>query len=255
MLGSGQFIPGFEEGLVGAKAGDERTLNVTFPKDYVAEHLAGKDAVFAVKVKKVGSPQKPEVDDKFSSAIGFETVAKLNEAIEQKLDEEYKSMSRLRAKSALLDALDKKHKFELPQVLVDQEFDAIWKKVTGELEQAGRTFEDESTTEEKETKKYREIAERRVRLGLVLAEIGSGIDIEISDDEVNKALMERVRQFPGQEQQVYEFYQKNPDAIADLRAPIYEEKVVDYILELADVTEKKVSKEELFTEPEDDDEP
>lgn len=255
VLGSKQFIPGFEEGLIGAQAGEKRTINVTFPDDYTADHLAGKDAVFEVTVKKVGSPEKPEVDDKFASAIGFDSADKLREAVEQKLDEEYKSMSRLRAKSALLDALDDSHKFELPQVLVDQEFDAIWKKVTGELEQAGRTFEDEDTTEEETKKKYREIAERRVRLGLVLAEIGSGIDIEISDDEVNKALMERVRQFPGQEQQVYEFYQKNPDAITDLRAPIFEEKVVDYILELANVTEKKVSKEALFTDPEDDDEP
>lgn len=255
VLGTKQFIPGFEEGLIGAKAGEKRTLNVTFPDDYAADHLAGKDAVFEVAVKKVGSPEKPEVDDKFASAVGFDTADKLREAVEQKLDEEYKSMSRLRAKSALLDALDKSHKFDLPQVLVDQEFDAIWKKVTGELEQAGRTFEDEDTTEEETRKKYREISERRVRLGLVLAEIGSGVDIEISDDEVNKALMERVRQFPGQEQQVYEFYQKNPDAITDLRAPIFEEKVVDYILELANVTEKKVSKEALFTDPEDEDEP
>ncbi len=256
VLGSKQFIPGFEDGLVGAKAGDKRTVNVTFPDDYyAAEHLAGKDAVFEVAVKKVGSPQKPEVDDKFASAVGYDSAEKLREAVEQKLDEEYKSMSRLCAKSALLDRLDEKHKFELPQVLVDQEFDAIWKKVTGELEHAGRTFKDEGTTEEDANKKYREIAGRRVRLGLVLAEIGSGIDITISDDEVNKALIERVQQFPGQEQQVYEFYQKNPDAIADLRAPLFEEKVVDYILELADITEKKVSKEDLFAAPEDDDEP
>lgn len=254
VLGSKQFIPGFEEGLVGAKAGDQKTIKVTFPDDYAADHLAGKEAVFDVTVKKVGSPEKPKVDDKFATALGFDSVDKLRETVEQKLDEEYKSMSRLQAKSALLDALDEKHKFELPQVLVDQEFDAIWKRVTGELEQAGRTFEDEDTTEKDANKKYREIAERRVRLGLVLAEIGNGVDIEISDDEVNKALMERVRQFPGQEQQVYEFYQKNPDAITDLRAPIFEEKVVDYVLELADVKDKKVSKEDLFAGPDDDDE-
>ncbi|MDH3582516.1 MAG: trigger factor [Hyphomicrobiales bacterium] len=254
VLGSKQFIPGFEEGLIGAKAGDQKTIKVTFPDDYAAEHLAGKDAVFDVTVKKVGSPEKPKLDDKFASGLGFDSVDKLRETVEQRLDDEYKSMSRLQAKSALLDALDEKHKFELPQVLVDQEFDAIWKRITSELEQAGRTFEDEDTTEEEADKKYREIAERRVRLGLVLAEIGTGVDIEISDDEVNKALMERVRQFPGQEQQVYEFYQKNPDAITDLRAPIFEEKVVDYVLELADVKEKKVAKEDLFADPGDDDE-
>lgn len=254
VIGRNQFIPGFEEGLIGAKAGDEREVKVTFPKEYPgAPDLAGKDAVFAVTVKSVGAPVKPAVDDTLAKAVGFESVDKLREGVANRIKEQYGSVTRVRVKRSLLDALDKTHKFELPEILVKQEFDTIWRQVTGQLEQAGKSFEDEDTTEEKEKKKYEEIAARRVRLGLVLAEIGETAEVKISDDDVNNALMERLRQFPGQEQQVYEFYQKNPQAMAELRAPIFEEKVVDYILELADVTEKTVTKEELLAAAESDD--
>lgn len=252
VVGSKMFIPGFEEGLIGAKAGDERTLNVTFPDDYASEHLAGKDAVFEVKVKKVGSPVRPEVDSDFASELGFSTVELLEEGVREQLKAELDGVSRVRVKRDLLDVLDKEHKFEVPETLVDHEFEAIWQRIMSELKNAGRSFEDEETTEEAEKTRYREIAERRVRLGLVISEIGNGTEIEITEEEVNNALMERLRQFPGQEKEVYEFYQKNPNALADLRAPIYEEKVVDYIMELAQVTEKNISREDLLAMPEDD---
>lgn len=252
VIGSGQFIPGFEDGLLGAKAGDERTLNITFPEDYAAGHLAKKDAVFKVTVKKVGSPVTPEVNDEFAKTLGMESLARLREAIEESIRREYASLSRMRVKRELFDVLDVGHKIELPQVLVDQEFQAIWNRIERELENAGRTFEDEGTTAEAEKEKYRKIAERRVRLGLVLGEIGESADIKVTEEELSKALMERVRQFPGQEQQVYDFYRNNPSAMADLRAPVYEEKVVDYILELADVKEKKVSKDDLVADDDED---
>lgn len=254
VIGRNQFIPGFEEGLVGAKAGEERTVDVTFPDEYPAEDLAGKDAKFAVKVKRVEGPVKAEVDEEFAKARGAESVDKLRDMISDQIGKSYSGLSRMVIKRELLDALDEAHKFELPGILVDQEFDTIWQQVTASLEQAGKTFKDEDTTEEAEKKKYREIAERRVRLGLVISEIGSDADVQISDDEVNAALMERLRQFPGQEQQVYEFYKNNPSALAELRAPIFEDKVVDYILELADVKEKKSTKDELMKAVEDTEE-
>lgn len=252
IIGRNQFIPGFEEALIGVKAGEDKTINVSFPDDYPGDHLAGKDAVFAVKVKSVGAPVTPEVDDELAKAQGFESVAKLREGIAERIGEDYTSIARMRVKRSLLDALEETHQFELPQILVDREFDTIWHQVTTGLEEAGKTFADEDTTEEAEKEKYRKIAERRVRLGLVISEIGDTAEVKITEDEVNKALMERLRQFPGQEQQVYEFYQKNPEAVAELRAPIFEEKVVDYILELAEVKEKKVSKDELFASVEDE---
>jgi trigger factor len=246
VIGRNQFIPGFEEGLIGAKAGEERTVKATFPDDYPDEHLAGKEAEFTVKVKRVEVPVIPEVDEAFAKARGAESVEKLRELIAEQIKHTYDDLARMVMKQELLDALDKGHKFELPQVLVDQEFETLWKQVTGSLEQAGKTFEDEGTSEEAEKKKYREIAERRVRLGLVISEIGNTADVDVSDEEVNAALMERLRQFPGQEQQVYDFYRNNPVALAELRAPIFEDKVVGYVLELAQLTEKKSSREELL---------
>ena len=154
-------------------------------------------------------------------------------------------MTRQKVKRALLDELDKMHKFEPPPSLVEEEFDRVWKSVLQELENEKKTFADENTTEEKAKAEYRAIAERRVRLGLVLAEIGEKNNIKVTDEELNRAVMERARQFPGQEQQVCEYFRQNPQAVAALRAPIFEEKVVDFLLELAEVTEKKVSREEL----------
>ncbi len=254
VLGKGVFIPGFEEGLSGAKAGDKKTIDCKFPDEYMAKELAGKEAKFDVTVNEVAGPELAKLDDEFAKKLGYDTLAALRDAVEGQLKQEYENVSRTHLKRDLLDNLDKKHKFDVPATLVEREFESVWQQVTSELEKVGRTFEDEDTTEKKARKEYEELAERRVRLGLVLSEIGSKSDIQISDEEVNQALMERVQQFPGQEREVFEFYQKNQQALAELRVPIYENKVVDHIVEQATVKEKKVSVEELFKSAEEEDE-
>jgi trigger factor len=252
VLGSGGFIPGFEEGLMGAKAGEERVVEATFPDNYPEAHLAGKAVKFEVSVKEVAEPEIPALDDDFAKSLGVESVAQLRETVKARMEQDRSLASRLKVKRALLDALNETHSFELPPTLVDNEFKAIWDQVTKDLEQGKKTFEDEGTTEQKAEEDYRDIAARRVRLGLLLSEIGSINKISVSDEELNKALLERIRQFPGQERQVYDFYRNTPEALAELRAPIYEDKVVDYILELAKVTDKRVSVEELYADPEHD---
>ncbi len=250
ILGSGNFIPGFEEGLTGARAGEERTIEATFPEAYPQANLAGKTASFAVKVKEVGAPETPAVDEEFAKSLGVESVDKLRETVRQRLEQDRAGASRMKLKRALLDSLNEGHDFDLPPTLVDNEFQAIWQQVTTDLAQSKRSFEDEGTTEEKARLEYRDIAARRVRLGLILSEVGTGNQITISDEEVSRALLERVRQFPGQERKVYDYYRNNPQLLAELRAPIFEDKAVDYILELAKVTEKSVSPEELYADPE-----
>lgn len=252
VLGSGQFIPGFEDQLVGAKAGDDATIKLTFPDDYPASELAGKEAEFAVKVHEVAAPGKLEVDDAFAQNLGLENLDKLKEAIRGQIENEHSGISRRKLKRILLDELDAAHTLELPPTLVDQEFDSIWSQMTADMEQAGRTFEDEESDEETARAEYRTIAERRVRLGLVLAEIGEKNSVKVSEDEVSQAMAQQVRQFPGQEQQVWEYYQKNPEALASLRAPIFEDKVVDHILDQAAVTDKTVTREELMRDPDED---
>jgi trigger factor len=250
LIGSKTFIPGFEEQLVGIAPGETRTLKVTFPEHYQAAHLAGKDAEFTVTAKSVEAPGTVTADEEFAKSLGMESLEKLREAVKSTIARDHTAMTRQKVKRALLDQLDKMHKFEPPPSLVEEEFDRVWKSVLQELENERKTFADENTTEEKAKEEYRAIAERRVRLGLVLAEIGEKNNITVSDEELNRAMMERMRQFPGQEQRVYEYFKQNPAAVAGLRAPIFEEKVVDFLLELADITEKKVSREELFKEDE-----
>ena len=252
-LGSGSFIPGFEEQLVGAKVGDKRLVKVTFPESYGAEHLAGKDAEFDVTVTKIQAPGEAKVDDEFAKSMGMESLEKLREAVSQAIGRDYEAATRRRLKKDLLDALDGKYAFELPPSLVAQEFAAVWAQVEQDLQTRGKTFADEDTTEEKAQADYRKIAERRVRLGLVLAQVGESADIKVSDDEVNQALIARVRQFPGQEQQVWDFYRKNAQALAELRAPLFEEKVVDHVLGQVKLVEEPVSKEALFADDDDDD--
>jgi len=252
ILGQGQFIPGFEEGLLGAKAGDEKDVKSTFPEEYQVKDLAGKDAVFEVKVKEVAEPKAPELNDEFAESMGLENVEKFKEAVKEKLQEELDGVAKNRQKKQLLDKLEESHQFELPEKLVTSEFDSIWGQLTAEMAQKDKTFEDEGTTEEEERKKYQKIAERRVRLGLVVSEIGSKNELKITDEEVQQALINKASQFPGQERQVLTFYQQNPQALAELRAPLFEEKVVDFILELAEVSEKKVSIEELTKFDEDE---
>ena len=252
-IGSGQFIPGFEDGLKGLKAGDEKTIQVTFPDDYQAAHLAGKAAEFLVEVKDVAEPSEIVFDDEFATRLGLESMDNLRETISGQIESEYGMATRQKVKRQILDALDEKHKFDLPEQLVAQEFDNIWKQITHDIEQHGKSFEDEGTTEEKARAEYQAIAERRVRLGLVLSRVGEQAEIEVSEEELQRSLYAHVRQFPGQEQQVLEYYKNNPTAIQELRAPIFEDKTIDYIMEFADVTDKTVTKEELLADEEEDD--
>lgn len=245
-LGSHSFIPGFEEQLVGMSEGETRTVNVTFPKNYLNPKLAGQEAVFSVTAKAVHSPGTVEINDEFAKSLGMEGLAPLRDAVKERLTREHAAASRRKVKRALLDALDERHQFELPPSLAQEEFENVWRTVTNDLEAQNRTFADEGTTEDKARDEYRKLAERRVRLGLVLAEIGDKNAIKVTEDEISRAVVERARQFPGQEQQVWDHYRKNPQALATLRAPIFEEKVVDFLLELATVSEKEVSREELF---------
>lgn len=254
VLGAGQFIPGFEEGLTGASAGDEKDINCTFPEDYPVETLAGKEAVFEVKVKEVAEPKTPELTDEFAEGLGVENAEKLKEVIKERLQEELNGVSRNRLKKDLLDKLEETHSFELPEKLVDREFDAIWGQLTSEMASKNTSFEGEGTNEEEERQKYRKIAERRVRLGLVVSEIGNENELKISDEEVQQALINKASQFPGQERQVLTYYQQNPQALAELRAPLFEEKVVDFILEMAKVNEKTVSVDELTKVDDEEDE-
>lgn len=250
VLGSNSFIPGFEDQLIGVKAGDEVEVNVTFPEQYQAAHLAGQDAVFEVKVHEVRAPKVPEIDDEFATGLGLESLDKLKELVTEQIKNEFGGASRAKAKRNLLDQLDDKHDFELPPKMVEQEFDQIWRQLQAEMD-AGRTDESDKDKSEDELKtEYRAIAERRVRLGLVLAEIGRIAEVQISEQEVQQALLNEARNFPGQERQVIEFFQKDPNAMAQLRAPIYEDKVVDHILETAKVKEETVSKEDLLKDDE-----
>jgi len=248
LIGSNTFIPGFEDQLIGISAGETRTLKVTFPARYMKEDLAGKAAEFVVTAKSIEAPGKVTADDDFAKSLGLESLAKLRDAVKDSISREHAGMSRQKLKRALLDELDKLHKFEPPPTLVEEEFDRVWKSVLSELETERKTFADEGTTEEKAKAEYRAIAERRVRLGLVLAEIGEKNNISVTEDELSRAVMERARQFAGQEQRVWDYYRQNPQAVAALRAPIFEEKVVDFLVELAGVTDSKVSRDELYKE-------
>jgi trigger factor len=250
VLGSSQFIPGFEDNLVGIKAGESRTFDIKFPADYPATAIAGKDATFAVTAKVVEAPGTVAINDDFAKMLGMESLAKLRDAISERIQREHAAATRQKLKRALLDQLDERHKFEPPPSLVEQEFNAVWSRIENDLKQQGRTFADEGTTDEKAREEYRAIAERRVRLGLVIAEIGERNNIKVTEEQLTAAVMEQARQLPGQEQQVWDYYRKNPGALAGLRAPLFEDKVVDFLFELAAITEKQVSREELFKQDE-----
>ncbi len=250
VIGSGRFIPGFEEQIIGLKAGDEKTIKVTFPAEYQAEHLAGKDAEFEITLKLVEKPAKMEINDELAKQLGVESADKLREAVKGQIESQNGSYTRAKVKRQVLDQLDEQTKMELPQKMVGAEFENIWTQMTKELERAKKTFEDEETTEEEARKEYQKLAERRVRLGLTLAKIGEEAKVEITEDELQKAMFDQVRQYPGQEQAIFDYFRENPDAVAGLRAPLYEEKVVDHIMGLADIKDKTVSREELMKEDE-----
>jgi trigger factor len=251
VIGAGQFIPGFEEQLVGMGTGETRTLKVSFPKNYASEKLAGQPAEFETTATLIEAPGETKIDDEFAKTLGLESLDKLKEAARERLVAEFAGATRRRVKRALLDRLDDSHKFEAPPSLIEEEFNLMWNSIKAEMESSGKTFADEDTTEEAAKEEYQKIADRRVRLGLVLSEIGEKNKITVTDDEVSRAVIERARSMPGREKEVWDYYRSNANALAQLRAPIYEDKVVDFILELANVTEKKVSREDLFK---DDDE-
>ena len=248
VIGSATFIPGFEDQLEGIAAGENRTIQVTFPSAYANDKLAGKAAEFDTTATLIEAPQALTPDDEFAKKLGLESMDKLKEAARQRIRQEYDSAVRQRIKRQLLDQLDKTHQFEAPHSLIETEFDLMWRSITAEMASADKTFADENTTEEKAREEYRKIADRRVRLGLVLSEIGEKNNLTVSDEEVTRALVDRARQFPGQEKQVWDYYRNNPTALAQLRAPIFEDKVVDFLVELAKVTEQPMSREELMKE-------
>jgi len=251
VIGSNTFIPGFEEQLIGVGAGETRALKVTFPKNYGNATLAGQPAEFETTANLVEAPQPVEINDEFAKTLGLESLDKLKDAMRERLTAEFAGATRQRVKRALLDRLDETHKFEAPPSLIEEEFNLMWNSVKAEMDSSGKTFADENTTEEAAKEEYHKIADRRVRLGLVLSEIGEKNKITVTEDEVSRAVIERARSMPGREKEVWDFYRNNANALAQLRAPIYEDKVVDFILELANVTEKKVSREELFKDDED----
>ena len=244
-VGAGEFIPGFEEQLMGMKKGETKTVSVTFPEDYGNTDLRGKKAEFEVTVLHADGPKEGALDDDFAKQLGLENLSALRDAVRDQIKAALGQMSRQAMKRQILDALDEGHKFDVPEQLVEAEFNTIWERVKHEVESHGRSFEDEGTTEEEARDQYRRIAERRVRLGLVVAEIGNANNIQVTEEEHQQALIAEVRRFPGQEQQVYDYYRKNPQALASLRAPVFENKVVDFVAELATKTEKTMSREEL----------
>lgn len=248
VIGAGRLIAGFEEQLVGAKAGGSVTVDVTFPEDYPAENLKGKAAVFDVVVKDVRGPKTPAIDEDFAKGLGLESLESLKDAMRSQLENEHGQASRAKAKRKLLDALDAAHDFDLPPGMVEAEFDGIWRQVQQEMAAGNLPDEDKDKSEDELKAEYRKIAERRVRLGLVLAEIGNQNNIVVRDEEVSRALGQEASRYPGQEKQVIDFYRKNPGALAQLRAPIYEEKVVDFVLEIATVNDVTVSREALLAE-------
>ncbi len=251
-LGSGQFIPGFEEQLLGRKSGDECVVKLTFPEDYNAADLAGKEAEFEVKMKSLKVAEEAKIDDALAEKLGLENLDGLRDAVRKEVEGEYGQVSRARLKRVLLDSLDEHHNFDVPPGMVDLEFEQIWEQMQKDLEQQGKDLESLEKPEEEARAEFRVLAERRVRLGLLLTEVGQSSNLDVSADEVNRAIMEQARQFPGQEQQVFEYFKNNQEMQAQVRAPILEDKVVDYIVEIADVTEKTVSLEELLRDPDEE---
>ena len=250
VLGSGQFIPGFEDQLVGAKPYSDVEVKVTFPENYQAENLKGKDAVFEVKVKAVKAPVDTPADDALATRLGIESLEKLRELLKENLTKEYAGASRFKLKRALLDQLDSQHDFPLPPKMVDAEFASIWQQVQQDKAQGGLPPEDAEKTDEQLQGEYRKIAERRVRLGLVLAEIGRANNVQVTEAELSEAMIAEARKYGPQAQQVFDLFRQNPNAQAQLRAPIFEDKVVDLIVEKAKVKDQKVSKEDLLADDE-----
>ncbi len=248
LIGSNQFIPGFEEQLIGVKAGDVRTLKVNFPDDYGASHLQGKAAEFETTVKTVRAPKQGDPDDAWAAELGFDSLEAVKQALRQRIESEHAQQSRAKAKRTLFDVLDERHDFALPPRMVDAEFEQIWRQIEADRSAGRLDPSDDGKSEDELKAEYRGIAERRVRLGLVLADIGKRNNVEVSDQEVSRAIMAQARNYPGQERQIIEAYQRNPGMIAQIRAPLFEEKVVDYVLELVNVRNETVDRDTLFAD-------
>jgi trigger factor len=251
VIGSGSFIPGFEEQLKGTKAGDAKTVSVTFPADYPSANLAGKFAEFDVTVKEVRRGIEAEVDESLATKLGLESLDKLRDAAQAQLAAEFGRASRAHLKRALLDALDVTHSFELPPGMVEAEFKQIWAQVEQDIKSGNMAEEDKTKSDAELQEEFRKIAERRVRLGLVLSEFGRVNKVEVTQDELNRAVVAQARQYPGQEKRIFEIYRNNPDAVAQLRAPIFEDKVVDFLTGQVKIEDKQVSREDLFKDPDD----
>jgi trigger factor len=251
-IGGEGFIPGFSEGMRGMKPGEVRDIDVTFPAEYHAEALAGKAAVFKITAKTLSSPVDSAVDDALAIKLGFESLEKLRETVVGQMQRELDQMARLRIKRELLDVLAEKADFPAPQNLVDAEFGAIWARVEQDMKSGQIDEEDKDKDTETLRAEYRAIADRRVRLGLLLSEIGRVANIQVSQQELTAALRQEASRYPGQEMQVVEFFRKTPNAIEQLRGPIFEDKVVDYILEMAKVEDRIVAPEELALPPADE---
>ena len=252
-LGSGTFIPGFEEQLIGVKVGDKIEVKVKFPDSYGAAELSGKDAVFDVTVNELKETVPSAIDDELAKKVGMENLEALKKSIREEQESEFNEMSRMILKRALLDELSAAHDFEIPEKLLDREFDTIWKQFEEQRKKdkdAGQGSEEKTDDEHK--KDFREIAERRVRLGLLLSEVGRANNVQISQEDVNSQLMAEARRHPGREKEVMEHYKNNPEAMEELSAPLYEEKVVNFILEQASITEKTATKDELIKTMEDE---
>ena len=249
-LGSNRFIPGFEEQLVGKNAGETVEVKVTFPKDYGATELAGRDAIFDTVIESINEAAAAEINDEFAKQLGMEDVKALRAAVEQQMNAEYEVHSRMKLKRALLDILDEKHDFEVPENMVEAEYQGILQQIEAERK-ANPAEGAELTDEEKE--ELQAIAERRVRLGLILSEVGTKNKVSVNDKEIQRAVIAEAQKYPGQEKMVFEYYQKNRQALDMLRAPIFEEKVVELIFKDAEITDKEVSVEELTKEEDDAD--
>lgn len=248
VLGSGSFIPGFEEQLIGAKPDETKTIKVTFPDNYQAPHLASKEVEFEVTVKEVRAPKDAKVDDDLAKQLGLSDLAALREVLKKNLSEQYANNSRFKLKRALLDELDTKHDFPLPPGMVEAEFAGIWRQVEADKAKGELPPEDLKKSEKKLKEEYHHIAERRVRLGLVLAEIGRRNNVQVSDQELTQAMQREAMQYGPQAQQVFDFLRKDPNAAAQIRAPLYEDKVVELIFSQAKITDKKVTKDEILAE-------
>lgn len=244
-LGSNSFIPGFEDQLIGAKAGDSKDVSVKFPDEYQAPNLAGKDAVFECKVKEVKEFVETKVDDEMAKKVGLKDLAELKENVKKQLSSKFDGSTRNLVKKDLMSQLDAGHKFDVPSIIVEQEFDEIWKSVKQSKEEGKLEDEDANKSDKELEKEYKEIALRRVRLGLLLTEIASELKVEVTQDDINRAVMSEAQRYPDQEMQVFEYYQKNPQVLEQLRAPILEEKVIDMILEKADTKEKLMDAKDI----------